>query len=286
MGKAKRLHNASDKFPVDKPGIRVDVSGIAALLRRFTDDEHTSLDIAAIAFLERVNSMDSLSSQIKACQEFKSKFKPTLLSKPLPARASEDLFVLFYVYLSPLTAAIRGSLDWLIEASTQALYEDCLASIRCACVCVLADVSALLALPFTTVPLARVKETSYSILQMALIDKACRWMDEPPCFARMLSVVDSLFGSCASLLFPSLASSASDAMVVVTDAGVAYSEHSAECMKALSMMLRTRREAHLYASLESPEVLGCLERILAAAFTVLRSESINRVRPRYPPSLG
>jgi hypothetical protein len=106
MGKVKRLHNASERNPLDKLACEIDEHHLKEL--HHTRNSMTTKSVGNVSTLDLIASLGSaptLTAQIKLCQEFKSKFRPTLLSRPLPMNAEAEFFLLFMVNNSTIIEA-------------------------------------------------------------------------------------------------------------------------------------------------------------------------------------
>ena len=288
MGKAKRIHNASERNPLNRPAVVIDVPFLDSHAHKNVKGSNTaslsSLDASTSVsnFLLKLNAAVDLAAQVKECHEFKSKYRSCLLKKPLPDHVPSDLTILFILYLHPNYGPLHHCLDWITDASTRAIYAECLAPIREACLIILLHLENALFAHEHHLPLSApfAKECVASLVEMASIDRDSGWMDSSTstnsCLLIFLSTVNNILKLCLGVLFPENVAPDAVASLILTDSGLLYTDTCAESLKAVSICLRSRRgkEALMPNDVSESRILTS---ILTSTFPLLTFDFINRV---------
>lgn len=281
MGKLKRLHNASDRNPTDRPIVQIDVASFAVRAAAFSEtlerdrNAKESSSGSALSFLDELNTQTSLTLQIKCCHQFKARFRPTLMSRPLPPTAQQDLFAILLLFLLPGYSPLRLSLDWVIDSVTGSLYSECKEAIVSACLEALRQIEQrIVSGLIETVSL--LKDTSMALVHMSSLDRECQWLDlHPQHFAFYIQILQRTLSTCIQRVLPSDASASHIALL--SEDGIICCESAADCLKAFASILKTRRQSTL-TYLTFPPNKDIIESILQSSYTLLKSEHINRVR--------
>ena len=251
--------------------------------------------LPSVLFLSSTNQCSTLMAQIKACREFKTKFKATLLAKPLPTTTAADLFVLLVASYTPWYNQICTSLEWVTESFIELLLSTnnngtssetntditpVLRLIISAGAFALQDISS----GFGNADVISSKQYVSCMLQLAHMDKESHWLDYTEVtdsigdtyLVQYMHVLNTMLSNYIEILFGNELSQGTTA--VLTETAVAYCEYCADLCKALSTVLRTRRQLTVLPQIRSPAFISNTELFLTSVFIILRSDYINRVR--------